>query len=112
MEPRPLPCNLGDLGAALETVDLPARAHADEPACDAVKREPRLGDTLAGTYRLESVLGAGGMGVVYAATNVRTGKEVALKLLRTDAGSSTRQRMERAERFQREARAAGRIRHP
>jgi serine/threonine protein kinase len=40
----------------------------------------RLAGTLA-HYRVESQLGAGGMGVVYEATDVRLGRRVAIKVL-------------------------------
>ena len=57
-------------------------------------------------YRIDALLGRGGMGVAYAATNVVTGKQIALKwiLREGDAG--------RLQRVIREARAAGRVRHP
>jgi serine/threonine-protein kinase len=65
----------------------------------------RAGDVLAGKYRVERVLGAGGMGVVLAAQHLDLEKRVAIKLMRAemlaDAGS--------VARFLREARAAVRI---
>ena len=42
---------------------------------------PAEGTVLGGRYELLSMLGAGGMGAVYAARNLRTGKEVAVKVL-------------------------------
>ena len=39
------------------------------------------GDVLAGKYRVESILGAGGMGVVVAATHLTLGELVAVKFL-------------------------------
>jgi serine/threonine-protein kinase len=63
------------------------------------------GQTLAGKYRIESVLGRGGMGVVLAATHVQLEQRVAIKFL-VDDGSEPRMR----ERFAREARAASKIR--
>jgi serine/threonine protein kinase len=73
-------------------------------------RLPRVGDLLDERYLLEAVLGMGGMGVVYAARNLRTDKEVAIKYVRLQEGTE-QQRKERASRFVREAKAAGRIRH-
>ncbi len=70
--------------------------------------DPYLGETLDEKYRLERLLGRGGMGAVYLATHLGTERYVALKLI-------TPQFMRNQEfvaRFKREARAAGRLRHP
>jgi serine/threonine-protein kinase len=67
----------------------------------------RIGTTLAG-YRLEAVLGRGGMGVVYRAEQLRLRRKVALKLLAPALGADERFR----ERFEREARQAAEIDHP
>ena len=64
------------------------------------------GDVLAGKYRVDQVLGAGGMGVVVAAYHLQLEQRVALKFLRA---SALRDPSGRA-RFDREARAAARIR--
>jgi serine/threonine protein kinase len=63
------------------------------------------GQILAGKYRIERVLGKGGMGVVVAATHIHLGEKVALKFLLPDA----LEHPAAVERFQREARAAVRI---
>jgi tRNA A-37 threonylcarbamoyl transferase component Bud32 len=63
------------------------------------------GEVLAGKYRVERVLGSGGMGVVVAATHVDLGQRVALKFLLPQALSNP----EAASRFLREARAAVKI---
>jgi len=65
----------------------------------------RQGDLLAGKYRVESVLGSGGMGVVVAAVHVELGQRVALKFLLPHALESG----EAASRFLREARASVKI---
>ncbi len=66
-----------------------------------------VGHTLA-HYRINTAIGAGGMGEVYRATDVKLGREVALKVLPPDmAGDS-----ERLARFQREARALAALNHP
>jgi len=103
---------------AMETIDLPTSELASRERERVVsssveaRTEPALGDVIAGGYELKSVLGAGGMGIVYTAINLRTGKEVALKMLRPQPGASARTRIDRLTRFQREASAAARIRHP
>jgi eukaryotic-like serine/threonine-protein kinase len=67
-----------------------------------------LGMVLDTRYRIESRLGKGGMGVVYAARHVVIDKPVAVKILRREYSSDPHQ----VERFMREARAASRIGHP
>ncbi|MFO0618370.1 MAG: protein kinase [Polyangiaceae bacterium] len=63
------------------------------------------GTIIANRYRVQKPLGRGGMGEVFAAENVRTGRTVAVKLLRAD----TKQKSSAVARFRREARAAGAI---
>lgn len=63
------------------------------------------GDVVAGKYRLESLIGEGGMGYVLSATHVELGELVALKFLRPEA----LQYDELLGRFAREAQAAARI---
>ncbi|WP_276328684.1 MULTISPECIES: WD40 repeat domain-containing serine/threonine protein kinase [Streptomyces violaceusniger group] len=67
---------------------------------------------MAGRYRLEGVLGRGGMGVVWRAVDELIGRSVAVKELRAPEGLSTQERAVVAERALREARSAGRINHP
>lgn len=63
---------------------------------------------IADKYRLERLLGRGGMGAVYAATHVDLDRLVAIKLLLSDFTSDA----DALERFRREARAAARLNHP
>jgi len=70
--------------------------------------ENYVGQTLDEKYRLERLLGQGGMGAVYLATHLGTERYVALKLI----APQFMRNEEFVERFKREARAAGRLRHP
>lgn len=66
-----------------------------------------IGQTL-GHYRIEAELGAGGMGVVYRATDSKLGRQVAIKVL--PAGFA--EHPERLARFEREARLLASLNHP
>lgn len=63
---------------------------------------------VVGGYRLQQVLGAGGMGVVFLAEHQRMGRISAVKILHP----SLKERPEVAQRLQSEARAMGRLSHP
>jgi YVTN family beta-propeller protein len=65
------------------------------------------GSIVAG-YRIESVAGQGGMGVVYRATQLALGRPVALKLIATELAHDVSFR----QRFQRESQIAASIDHP
>ena len=67
----------------------------------------RSGQTIAG-YRIDDVVGTGGMGVVYRATQVSLGRRVALKLLAPHLSEDPEFR----ERFRREAALQGNLHHP
>lgn len=64
-------------------------------------------DTRIGPYRIERVLGSGGMGTVYLAHQERPSRQVALKLMRSLGSSPSELR-----RFEAEAEILGRLRHP
>ena len=70
--------------------------------------EIRIGSLLASKYRLEALLGSGGMGDVYRALNVQAGRPVAIKVLHAEHANNPLF----VERFLREARAANLVRHP
>ncbi len=66
------------------------------------------GSVVAGRYRVDAVLGVGGMGAVYAATQLNISRKVALKIVRPDLSGDPMM----AARFEREARAASAVHHP
>lgn len=68
----------------------------------------RIGQVLAAKYRLDAIIGSGGMGHVYRATNTLIGRTVAIKMLRTEHATNTTI----VERFLREARTANLVQHP
>lgn len=63
-----------------------------------------------GSHRIVRYLAAGGMGVVYEAIHVETGRPVAIKLMRNSLGA-TADRFEVRERFRREVEVLGRLQH-
>ena len=69
---------------------------------------PAVGDVLAGRYRVDAVLGAGGMATVYRATDLRLEREVAVKVLVPNLARDP----SFAERFDREARLLASVNHP
>ncbi len=71
--------------------------------------EERLGTTVAGRYRLDSVLGAGGMAVVFQARHTWTGRDVAVKFLDP---RRTKDVDLAARRFLKEGRVIGTLKHP
>lgn len=73
---------------------------------DAIVLGVRPGDVIGGKYRIETLLGEGGMGVVFAASHLEIGNTVAIKILRREALSSE----EVPKRFKREAQAMGMLR--
>src|SRR5262245_53047914 len=67
-----------------------------------------VGQLLDGKYEIEALCGRGGMVAVYRATHVGTGRRVAVKIIAPElAGDS-----EFIERFRREAKTIGLLRHP
>jgi predicted Ser/Thr protein kinase len=73
----------------------------------AISSDPRIGSELAG-YRVEALLGRGGMGVVYRAHDLALDRPVALKILSPELAAEVRFR----ERFLTESRLAASIDHP
>lgn len=70
--------------------------------------DPLLGRVIAERYRIERLLGRGGMGVVYRVEHVRIGKVMAMKLLH---GALARDK-DLVKRFKREGEAVSKLDHP
>ncbi|MGC4089700.1 MAG: serine/threonine-protein kinase [Polyangiaceae bacterium] len=75
---------------------------SDESAAAPESESDLIGSVVAGKYRIDRLIGRGGMGAVFQATHLAIGKRVALKFLNSDAAKDH----DAAERFQREALAA------
>lgn len=68
----------------------------------------RIGSVIASKYRLEKLLGEGGMGAVFKATHVTVGKQFAVKVLHAEVSKHP----DAKRRFTQEAQAAAKIGHP
>ncbi len=66
------------------------------------------GAVIGGVYRIDKLLGEGGMGMVFAVTHNKLNKKFALKMLKRDLARDPETRA----RFLQEAQAAGQIQHP
>lgn len=69
---------------------------------------PKVGEVIAGRYRVDSVLGEGGFGLVFAATQENLNRQVAIKMLLPHALTDSMA----VNRFQREVDLARRLEHP
>ena len=70
-----------------------------------------IGQTLAGKYRIDSILGEGGFGVVYGGTHLLIGAPIAIKRMKP-LGGSPQEEARALERFLREARILFTLTHP
>jgi len=77
--------------------------HDTTAAFDGIPAVPQPGEVIAGKYRIEAVLGTGGMGVVLCATHLTLGQQVAIKVLTVPENDARKD--EARERFIREGRA-------
>ncbi len=71
------------------------------------KQHERLAEALAGRYRIEGELGAGGMATVFLAEDLKHGRKVALKVLRPELSNALGQ-----DRFPREIQIVAQLSHP
>jgi serine/threonine protein kinase len=78
----------------------------DTPTADGLRQ--RLQTAVEGTFRIERLLGRGGMGAVYLAREPALDRQVAIKVLPPERAQSADLR----ERFRREARTAAQLSHP
>ena len=97
---------------SLLEADREAGAFIETPVADVVGTH-RVSNLLVagqqiGPYRIESLLGAGGMGEVYKAHDPRLGRDVAIKVLPASLSADA----DRLRRFHQEARAAATLAHP
>jgi serine/threonine protein kinase len=95
---------------ALVTQDLPPdqRPTRDPRKATPVDATERLGQVFADRYRVDALIGAGGMGQVFRARDTRDHRDLALKVLH----ASHEEDADRSERFKREIGILSRIKHP
>ena len=93
--------------ATMETMKLTAGGPT-APASGGVAADLQPGSTFANRYRIEQIIGRGGMGVVYRASDTQLDEVVAIKTL---PGDVMQRSPEDLERFKREIRLARKITH-
>lgn len=79
----------------------------DSSPLKTIEKDPLVGTTLANRYLIESVVGKGGMGVVYKARNQVMDKPMAIKMLHSHLVAEP----EAVKRFHREAKTVSQVRH-
>jgi serine/threonine protein kinase len=95
------------IGGFMESPALDIAAKAVAYEVDSVKQSSFIGREL-GPYKIEKLLGVGGMGEVYLAHDAKLARKVALKILPPQFISDP----ERIKRFERESRAVSALNHP
>jgi len=98
---------LSATGSETNPLDRDVLSHAGALLAEEAETEPSEGARL-GSYRIRSLLGRGGMGVVYRAHDPKLGRDVAIKTLPKQFGEDP----ERLVRFRREARVLASLNHP
>jgi len=91
-------------GAPPLSVPLPEEPLPEGPLLE----EPLVGVVLGERYRIDELIGAGGMGLVYRATHTSIGRALAVKVLRRRYATDP----DVAQRFAQEARVASSVKHP
>jgi len=96
------------MSAPETAVDKGAAATAQGDGASAPKSDDLVGTVISERYKIEKVLGKGGMGAVYLVQHVHMRKHYALKMLHAE----TSQNPELVARFEREAVASAHAEHP
>ena len=105
-KPVDFPVTLARIKAHLRTRSAAQLAEASpEPMMPA---HALPGSVLAGRYRLDALIGGGSFGTVFRAHHIELGRDVAVKVLSTSAGTDP----EAVARFRREGASACRVHHP
>lgn len=97
---------LGSCPVCHRCLDLSAGTCPDDGA--RLAPVPGLPPVVEGKYRVDAVVGRGGMGAVFRARDVRLDRDVAIKIVRADLLGSSEART----RFRREAQIVARLQHP
>ena len=109
--PARFPTKIEPMASSTPRPAAPAHTPLIDPSRVPVAPSMRLsvGHVLDGKYRLDGLIGEGGMGAVHRATQLAVNRPVAVKVLKQVTGLASDQL---SERFKREAIATSRLKHP